>query len=260
MMTVNDIGSCLAAIEARIEARVVLVAGASCSGKTVLSRELARQFVARGCPALHLTLDDYYVGAARNPRDENGDFDFETPDALDAERVVADVGGLLAGRAVHLHRYDFATHAIHDDPEPTTLAPGARIVIEGIHAFNPKMTASLPEAVKCRVFVDPTSVAEGIGPDELRLLRRIVRDERLRAIAPEETFRMWPKVQSGERRWLLPFRSAADFVYDSAFPGELERLLPVVRPLLEQACRERPDDRIAIALLATATKRVAPDV
>lgn len=250
-MTVADVRSCANEILLRARARVILVAGASCSGKTVLSRALVTAFAEAGTSALHVTLDDYYVGAARNPRDENGDFDFETPDALDASRVSADLDSLAAGRPTRLHRYDFATHEAGEDAVPTQIAPHGRIVLEGIHAFNPKMSALIPESAKCRVLVNPRPPVAGVDSDTLRLVRRLVRDERLRAIAPAETFRMWPQVLAGERRWLQPFRAAADIEYDSAFPGEFPDLARAAFPLVLAVCRARPDDEAAAALLRT---------
>lgn len=255
MLTVRDLASCEREILARPSVRVILVAGASCSGKTHLSRELARDFADKGFPTLHLTLDDYYVGAERNPRDENGEFDFETPDALDAGRVTSDLAELLSGGPVRLHRYDFASHAIWDDAEATVLPRGARIVIEGIHAFNPVMTSSLPEDVKCRVFVEPSSEAEGIAPDGLRLMRRIVRDAKLRSIGPCETVRTWPKVLAGESRWLHPFRDRADFTYDSSSKPEWNPLVRSALPLLEMASKDNPNDETIKALLSACHNR-----
>lgn len=234
----------LACIADRIAARnprvrVVLLAGPSSAGKTTTAHRLCTQLRAVGLRPMPLSTDDYFVGDARNPRDENGKLDYETIDAVDGERLAADLNALFAGNAVRLRRFDFITHEGYDAKEETRLASDGIVVLEGIHALNPKLTALVPDDVKFRVYLNALTQlvldsCNRISTTDTRLLRRLVRDFNFRGRSPSETFRLWPNVVAGERKWIYPFQANADAVFNSALDYELAVLKPYASQLLNQ--------------------------
>ena len=225
--------------------RLVLLAGASSAGKTTTAKRLATQLRVNGREAIHLSTDDYFVGDARNPRDENGELDYECVGCVDAERLAADVNALLAGRAVRMRRFDFTKHDGYDAADETSIPADGVIVLEGIHALNPVLTPAIPDAVKFRLFIEPATQPEVFALTRLpsadaRLLRRIVRDNQFRKMDPAETFRLWPKVLAGEEKWINPYRPLADATFDSALPYELAVLKPYVAGLLSRVLLKDP--------------------
>lgn len=233
--------------------RLVLLAGGSSAGKTTTAKRLCTQLRVNGAVALHLSTDDYFVGDARNPRDENGEFDYETIECVDMLRLAADLNALRSGAAVHLRRFDFQKHDGYDETALTTLPANGIIVLEGIHALNPRLTAGVDDACKFRLFIEPMTQPEVFATTRLpstdaRLLRRIVRDNQFRKMDPAETFRMWPKVLAGEEKWINPFRGEADAEFDSALPYELAVLKPYVSGLLVRVLKKDPSNLKAQAL------------
>lgn len=242
----KDLSKIADAIAARPGVRVILVAGASSAGKTTTAKRLCTQLRVNGLEALHCSTDDYFVGDARNPRGPDGEFDYETIEAVDTRRLVEDVNALLAGEAVHLRRFDFLRHDGYDAEKATRLAPGGCLVIEGIHALNPLLTAGIPDAAKFRVFVEPTTQLEVFAKTKLdvqsaRLLRRLVRDNQFRKLNPADTFRIWPKVVAGEEKWINPFRGNVDVEFDSALAYEIGVIKCYVGGLLKILLRKEPN-------------------
>ena len=236
-------------ISAKGGVRLVLLAGASSAGKTTTAKRLATQLRVNELKALHLSTDDYFVGDRRNPRDERGEFDYEHVDCVDAQRLAEDVNRLSRGERVQLRRFDFVRHEGYDSEVETALPEGGVIVLEGIHALNPKLTADVPDASKFRVFVEPVTQLEVFGLTRLssrnaRLLRRLVRDNQFRKMPPSETFRMWPKVIEGERKWIEPFREEADATFDSGLVYELAVIKPYVGGLLQRALKAVGETRM----------------
>lgn len=227
--------------------RLVLLAGASSAGKTTTAKRLCTQIRVNGPAAVHLSTDDYFVGDARNPRDANGELDYETIECVDMPRLAADINALLRGDAIHARRFDFVRHDGYDAPDTTALPKGGVIVLEGLHALNPRLTAQIDDACKFRLFIEPKTQPEVfadvcLSPDDARLLRRLVRDHQFRKMSPVLTFRMWPKVLAGEKTWINPFRALADAEFDSALCYELAVLKPYVAGLLERVKRLQPDN------------------
>ena len=225
---------------ARPRARLVLVAGGSAAGKTTTAKRLATQIRVNGRAVLHLSTDDYFVGDARNPRDENGELDYEHVECVDIPRVVDDVNALFAGRKVRARRFDFVRHEPYELDMTTTLPDGGFVILEGIHALNPRLTEGVPDESKYRVFVEPTptlDVFAGTKPrsSDLRFLRRMVRDNQFRRMNPATTVNIWPKVLAGEDKWINPFRGNANVVFDSYLEYEIAVLKPYVGGLLERA-------------------------
>ncbi|MCQ2388809.1 MAG: nucleoside kinase [Kiritimatiellae bacterium] len=233
----------IAAREPRV--RLVLLAGPSSAGKTTTAHHLCTELRANGLTPLLLSTDDYFVGDARNPVDENGNPDWETVEAVDRERLARDLNALFAGGAVKLRKFDFHKHAGFDAAEESRLPPGGVIVLEGIHALNPILTEGVADDVKFRVFLNALTQpaidsCNRVSSSDTRLLRRLVRDFHFRGLSPVETFRLWPKVVAGERKWIYPFQLRADAVFNSALDYELAVLKPYALELLNQV---KPWDR-----------------
>ena len=234
--------------------RIVLLAGGSSSGKTTTAHRLATQLRVNDAEAMHLSTDDYFVGDARNPRDENGEFDYETIDCVDIPRLTSDIAALMRGESVHLRQFCFAKHEGFDAPDTTSLPEGGIVILEGIHALNPKLSSAIPEKSKFRLYIEPTTQPEvfattKLSPVDARFLRRIVRDNRYRKMSPSDTFHMWPKVVAGEEKWIMPYKKFADAEFDSGLIYELSVLKPFVAGLLQMFLLQNPDNAKAHTLL-----------
>ncbi|MGN0852563.1 MAG: nucleoside kinase [Kiritimatiellia bacterium] len=219
--------------------RLVLLAGPSSAGKTTTAHRLCTQLRVDGMKPRLLSTDDYFVGDARNPRDANGRLDYEHVKAVDAERLAADLNALFAGKPVHLRRFDFLKHDGYDAKDATTLPPTGVIVLEGIHALNPELTRGIDDTVKFRVYLNALTQlvvdsCNRLSATDTRLLRRLVRDFNYRGMSPLETFRLWPGVVAGERKWIYPYQPQADAVFNSSLDYELAVLKPYATRLLNQ--------------------------
>lgn len=224
--------------------RLVLLAGPSSAGKTTTAHRICTQLRVNGLHPTRLSTDDYFVGDARNPRDADGHLDYETIDAVDADRLAADLNALFAGQAVHLRKFDFLRHDGYDAREETRMDPNGVIVLEGIHALNPRLTRGVADDVKFRVYLNALTqlvldTCNRLSATDTRLLRRLVRDFNFRGRSPRETFRLWPRVVAGERRWIYPYQGRADAVFNSSLDYELAVLKPYVTELL---CQVKPWD------------------
>ena len=242
--------------------RLVLIAGGSSAGKTTTAKRIATQLRVNGRAALHLSTDDYFVGDARNPRDENGNLDYEHVECVDIAQLSADVNALLRGDSVKRRKFDFVRHDGYDDPDTMSLPENGYILIEGIHALNPRLTERVPEECKYRIYVEPKTQPEiffktCLKPSDARLLRRLVRDNQFRKMSPIDTFRMWPRVLAGEEKWINPFRGSADAEFDSALEYELCVIRPFVHGLIEMVRHKKPDE-LKAAMLSEMLSTVTP--
>ena len=227
--------------------RLVQLAGGSSAGKTTAAKRLCTQLRVNGRVAMHMSTDDYFVGDARNPRDENGEFDYETIECVDMPRLAQDLNALLAGETIRPRRFDFIRHEGYDPDFTVSLPPGGMIVLEGIHALNPRLTAAVADNCKFRLFIDPVSqpivfAFTRLSATDARLLRRLVRDNQFRKMDPMTTFSMWPKVLAGEEKWIKPFRPLADAEFDSALAYEPAVLKPFAQGLLARVRLRGIDD------------------
>ena len=227
--------------------RLVQLAGGSSAGKTTTAKRLCTQLRVNGRVAMHMSTDDYFVGDARNPRDENGEFDYETIECVDMPRLAQDLNALLAGETIRPRRFDFIRHEGYDPDFTVSLPPGGMIVLEGIHALNPRLTAAVADNCKFRLFIDPVSqpivfAFTRLSATDARLLRRLVRDSQFRKMDPMTTFSMWPKVLAGEEKWIKPFRPLADAEFDSALAYEPAVLKPFAQGLLARVRLRGIDD------------------
>lgn len=227
-------------ISAKGSVKLLLIAGPSSAGKTTTSKRLVTQLAVNGIESISLSTDDYFVGDARNPRDENGEFDYEHIDCVDIPKLVDDIKSLIDGKSIREHRFDFIKHEPYDTDNSITLPENGIIILEGIHALNPRLLPGLSQDMLYRVYVEPVGqpivfAKTKLSPQSGRLLRRLVRDNRYRKMSPLDTFKLWPKVLDGEKKWIEPFKQYADDLFDSALDYELSVLKPYVEGLLIMA-------------------------
>ena len=223
--------------------RLVLLAGGSSAGKTTTTKRLATQIRVNHREAMTLSTDDYFVGDAKNPRDENGRLDYEHLDCVDIPALVDDLTTLFAGGTIRERRFDFAGHCPRWTDRRLELHKNGIVVLEGTHALNPRLSPGIADEKKFRVYVDPKPDLE-ISPGtpivsaDARFLRRLVRDNQFRKISPSKTYELWPNVLAGEKKWIEPFRGLADATFDSYLSYEAAALKPYAGGLLERLRRE----------------------
>ncbi len=240
--------------EGRDDIKVVLIAGPSSSGKTTFSKRLAVQLLANGLHPFALAMDEYFVDREKTPRDENGDFDFETLRALDIPRLNEDLLGLMAGREVTLPHYDFKSGSSRVG-ETVALPRGTVIVVEGIHGLNPDLVPHIPAEHTLRVYVSALTQLNldphnRVSTTDTRLIRRIVRDAATRGYSAGDTLKRWESVRRGESQHIFPYQEYSDVMFNSALVYELSVLRPLAEPLLRQVQPETPEYVEAKRLLA----------
>ena len=227
-------------------ARIVLIAGPSSSGKTTFSKRLSIQLMANGLRPVALSLDDYFVDRELTPRDEKGDYDFESLYAIDLPYFNAQLNALLQGEEVELPRFDFTTGKRVLTGKHLQISENTVLILEGIHALNPELTGHIAEDAKYKVYVSAlTSIMlddhNYIPTTDNRLLRRILRDYKYRGYSAEDTISRWPSVRKGEDKWIFPFQEHADAMFNSALLFELAILKSHLMPILEQVKENCPE-------------------
>ena len=227
-------------------ARIVLIAGPSSSGKTTFSKRLSIQLMTNGLRPVALSLDDYFVDRELTPRDEHGEYDFESLYAVDLPYFNAQLSTLLQGEEVELPRFDFTTGKRVLTGNHLRIDAHTVLILEGIHALNPELTSHIAEEDKYRVYVSAlTSIMlddhNYIPTTDNRLLRRILRDYKYRGYSAEDTIARWPSVRKGEDKWIFPFQEHADAMFNSALLFELAILRSHLMPILEQVKENRPE-------------------
>ena len=242
----KKIAEIAATIAARPELKFILIAGPSSSGKTTFSHRLSVQLRACGLVPHPIAVDNYFVEREENPVDENGDFDFECLEAVDVELFNRQLGDLLAGKEVVLPRFNFVTGHKEYGPDVKKLGKNDVLVIEGIHCLNPKLTQSLPDENKFKIYISALTQLNidehnRIPTTDGRLLRRIVRDARTRGASVARTINMWPSVRKGEEKNIFPYQEEADVMFNSALIYELAVLNPYVEALLFGVDRKAPE-------------------
>lgn len=219
--------------------RLILIAGPSSAGKTTTAKRLITHLRVNGSKPLLISTDNYFVGDELNPRDKDGNLDYEHIEAMDLPRLNSDLLRLLNGEAVRMRTFDFKSKRGLDQPHDTRLPPDGIIVMEGIHSLNPQLTADVPREDKFLLYVNTLTQlgidsSNRISTADTRILRRIVRDHQFRNRAALDTLRLWKSVARGERRWIYPFQHLADAVFNSALDYELAVLKPLATLLLNQ--------------------------
>lgn len=220
--------------------KMVLIAGPSSSSKTTFARRLCMQLRVNGIRPYTIGIDDYLVERKDNPVDENGEYDFETIDAIDLKLFNDHLTKLLNGETVEIPKFDFKTGTkrygenrfLHLDEEEI-------LVIEGIHGLNNKLTSKIPKENKFKIYISDLTVLNfdyynRISPSDTRLIRRIVRDYKYRGYSALETIKRWASVTRGERKHIYPFQEEADIMYNSSLVYELAVLAKYAIPLLKE--------------------------
>ena len=234
--------------------KIVFLAGPSSSGKTSSALRLAQQLKVLGMTPKVVELDNYFVERDRTPRDEKGEFDFEALGAMDLDLLGQHLNALLAGETVEIPRYDFKAGQPRFEGNMMHLDENDILVMEGIHALDPEMVPSVDQTRIFRVYasaltslkVDENCV---ISTSDNRLLRRMVRDNRVRGIIPENTILRWPSVRRGEQKNIFPFQENADAQFNSALLYELPLLKYYAEPLLSRILPSSPAYAEAVRLL-----------
>lgn len=234
--------------------RIVLISGPSSSGKTTFTKRLYTQLRTCFIKPHSISLDDYFVNRDRTPRDENGEYDFESLYAVDLDAFNQDLQKLLRGESVELPTFDFKLGVRSYRNDAFTLRPGDLLLIEGIHALNPELIPTIPTNTTFKIYV---SALTAIGLDahnripttDNRLLRRIVRDYRYRGKSAVETLSQWASVRRGEERWVFSYQENADKVFNSAMVYELAALRRFAEPLLMEVPANVPEYSEAQRLL-----------
>lgn len=226
-------------IAARHDVKLVLLAGPSSSGKTTTCKRLSIQLLTCGLKPLQISLDDYFIDRDKTPLDANGEYDYESIHALNIALINEQFNALFKGEEIELPRYNFQTGKSEKSGKRLKLGPNDIVVVEGIHALNPELTAQIPEQQKFRVYVSALTTIlldehNYIPTTDNRLLRRIIRDYKYRGVSAQESIHRWPSVRAGEERWIFPYQENADAMFNSAMLYELAVIKQQAEPLLEQ--------------------------
>ena len=226
-------------IASRKDVKLILLAGPSSSGKTTTCKRLSIQLVANGLKPLQISLDDYFINRVQTPLDENGEYDYESIYALNLKLINEQFNALFRGEEVELPKYDFQLGVSKPSGKKVRMQENNVLVVEGIHALNPELTAHIPEKQKYRVYVSALTTIllddhNYIPTTDNRLLRRIIRDYKYRGVDARDSIHRWPSVRSGENKWIFPFQENADAVFNSAMLFELAVIKQQAEPLLEQ--------------------------
>ncbi|WP_314311102.1 nucleoside kinase [Hoylesella saccharolytica] len=225
-------------IAARKNIRVVLLAGPSSSGKTTTCKRLSVQLLANGIKPVQISLDDYFVDRDKTPKDADGELDYESLYALNIPLLNQQFNALFRGEEVQLPKYNFQAGKSESNGKRLRLDEQSILIVEGIHALNPELTAQVPEEQKYRIYASALTTIlldnhNYIPTTDNRLLRRIVRDNKYRGVSAAETIRRWPSVRAGENKWIFPFQENADVMFNTAMLFELAILKTQAEPLLE---------------------------
>ena len=215
--------------------KIVLITGPSSSGKSTFCKRLSIQLKACGLKPISFSTDDYFVNRLDTPRLPDGSFDFDNFDTVDHKYLQSDVMKLLAGETVEVPEFNFVTGLREFNGKKLKLEPGMVLLIEGIHALNPRLTDQVPEAAKYRIFINTvTSISlddhNCIPTSDNRLIRRILRDFNKGAFSARESIMNWNNVRRSEVQWIYPYQENADVLFNSTYIVEF----PVIRPYAER--------------------------
>ena len=230
-------------IASRKGIKLVLIAGPSSSGKTTTCKRLSVQLAVNGLKPVGISLDDYFLDREETPRDSNGDYDFEHLHALNIPLLNEQMNALMRGDEVELPRYNFQAGRSEKSGKRFRLQGNEILVVEGIHALNPELTAQIPADQIFRVYASALTTIlldnhNYVPTTDNRLLRRIIRDHKYRGVNARETIRRWPSVRKGENRWIFPYQENADAMFNSAMLFELAVIKRQAEPLLEEVTED----------------------
>lgn len=225
--------------------RLVLITGPSSSGKSTVCKRLCVQLKACGLKPVSFSTDDYFVNRVDSPKFPDGSYDFDNFETIDHDALQRDIELLLAGKEVEIPHYNFVTGLREYNGRKVSLGPGNILLVEGIHALNPRLSDKIPDFRKYRIFI---STMTGISLDnhnviptsDNRLLRRIIRDYNCGAFTAEQTINQWPKVRASEEVWINPYQENADVMFNSAYLVEFAVLRNHAEPILQSVPKNRP--------------------
>lgn len=226
-------------IASRKGVKLVLLAGPSSSGKTTSCKRLSIQLAVNGLKPLRISLDDYFVDREKTPKDASGEYDYESIYALDLDLINEQFNALFRGEEVELPKYDFQSGKSKKSGNKLKMNDNNVLVVEGIHALNPELTAHIPQEQIFRVYASALTTIlldnhNYIPTTDNRLLRRIIRDYKYRGVSAQETIHRWPSVRAGENKWIFPFQENADAMLNTAMLYELAVIKTQAEPLLQQ--------------------------
>lgn len=226
-------------IASRKGVKLVLLAGPSSSGKTTSCKRLSIQLAVNGLKPLQISLDDYFVDREKTPKDASGEYDYESIYALDLDLINEQFNALFRGEEVELPKYDFQSGKSKKSGNKLKMHDNNVLVVEGIHALNPELTAHIPQEQIFRVYASALTTIlldnhNYIPTTDNRLLRRIIRDYKYRGVSAQETIHRWPSVRAGENKWIFPFQENADAMLNTAMLYELAVIKTQAEPLLQQ--------------------------
>ena len=226
-------------IASRKGVKLVLLAGPSSSGKTTSCKRLSIQLAVNGLKPLQISLDDYFVDREKTPKDASGEYDYESIYALDLDLINEQFNALFRGEEVELPKYDFQSGKSKKSGNKLKMNDNNVLVVEGIHALNPELTAHILQEQIFRVYASALTTIlldnhNYIPTTDNRLLRRIIRDYKYRGVSAQETIHRWPSVRAGENKWIFPFQENADAMLNTAMLYELAVIKTQAEPLLQQ--------------------------
>ncbi len=226
--------------------KVVLIAGPSSSGKTTFCKRLSIQLLACGIKPIQISLDDYFVNRIDTPKDENGEEDYESLYSLNINLINEQFNALFSGEKVELPKYNFQTGISEKSGKRIKMYDNNILIVEGIHALNPKLTENIPSEKKFKIYASALTTIllddhNYIPTTDNRLLRRIVRDYKYRGCSAKDTIHRWPSVRAGENKWIFPYQEEADVMFNTAMLFELAVIKQQAIMILEQvpeSCEE----------------------
>lgn len=226
--------------------RVVLIAGPSSSGKTTFCKRLSIQLVTCGIKPIQISLDDYFADRHLTPKDENGEYDYESVHALNIPLLNEQLQQLFEGKNIELPKYNFQTGKSEKSGKRLQLGDNQVLVLEGIHALNPELTAQIPQEQKFHIYISALTTIllddhNYIRTTDNRLLRRIIRDNKYRGVNAQETIHRWPSVRAGENKWIFPYQENADVMFNTAMLFELAVIKQQAEPLLDLVPENCPE-------------------
>ena len=232
-----QISRCAEEIVKNSEKKVILIAGPSSSGKTTTTKRLASYLKVRGLKPIMISVDDYFVDRVKTPKDENGEYDYECLMAINIEKFNKDLNDLLSGKKIRLPRYDFIAGKSELSDTEVSLSENGLILIEGLHTLNDDLTPQINEMFKYKIYLSPfiplnIDRHNYISTLDLRLLRRIIRDNRYRGMSVSDTINIWQSVRNGEEKYIFPYIHQADVIVNTALVYEIGVVRVYAEPLL----------------------------
>lgn len=227
----------------RDKIKIILIAGPSSSGKTSSTQRISIQLAVNGIRPIPISMDDYYLNRVDTPRKPNGDYDFETIDAIDLELFNDHLTRLLKGEKVKIPKYNFQTGLREYRGTELQLTENSVLLVEGIHGLNDRLTASIPAENKIKIYVSaliPLAFDKynRINTTDVRLLRRMVRDSQFRSHDAVATLSRWDDVREGEEKYIFPFQCSADVIMNTNLIYEMAVIKKYAEPLLKAVPRE----------------------